>query len=135
MLVEWFGKEELKHVVGGERWWQVRGLDGIESEWVTENRFLASGPSPDKVQEAAQQRGRKLTSEELNILRMDKLERVMVSCFAVARDLNSDVFWFSVIRSWRYVSLNHSCCHGRRQSRPLLQVDTFGDLSVSTRLK
>ncbi|CAE6523208.1 unnamed protein product [Rhizoctonia solani] len=25
---------EFKRVVGGERWWQVRGLDGVEAEWV-----------------------------------------------------------------------------------------------------
>lgn len=33
-LIEYFGEEDLKNVVGGERWWQVRGLNGVEAEWV-----------------------------------------------------------------------------------------------------
>lgn len=33
-LIEYFGPEDLKKVVGGEKWWQVRGLNGIEAEWV-----------------------------------------------------------------------------------------------------
>lgn len=33
-LIEYFGPEDLKTVVGGEKWWQVRGLNGVEGEWV-----------------------------------------------------------------------------------------------------
>ena len=67
-LVEWFGPEDLKNVVGGERWWQIRGLDGIDSEWITESKFL----------DAAKPQHSKLTETERNILRMEHLEPVMV---------------------------------------------------------
>ena len=30
LLIKWFEPKELINIVGGERWWQVRGLDGIE---------------------------------------------------------------------------------------------------------
>lgn len=33
IIVDWFGPEEIQTVVGGERWWQVRGLDGVDGEW------------------------------------------------------------------------------------------------------
>ncbi|EPQ59012.1 alpha/beta-hydrolase [Gloeophyllum trabeum ATCC 11539] len=42
VLIDWFGPEDLEAVVGGERWWQVRGLDGIEAEWVTEKEYLSA---------------------------------------------------------------------------------------------
>lgn len=70
VLMEWFGPEELKHVVGGERWWQVRGLDGIDAEWIAERDHIGEGPVDfDK----------KLSREEEDILRMEQLESVMVS--------------------------------------------------------
>ncbi|KZP28521.1 alpha/beta-hydrolase [Athelia psychrophila] len=28
------GEEVVKHTVGGTKWWQVRGLDGIDAQWV-----------------------------------------------------------------------------------------------------
>lgn len=69
LLIDWFGPEELQQVVGGEKWWQVRGLDGIESEWVTEKEYLSDSPlKTDK----------KLSTEDANILRMEHLETVMV---------------------------------------------------------
>lgn len=33
-IINYFGPEELKNVVGGEKWWQVRGLNGVEAQWV-----------------------------------------------------------------------------------------------------
>ena len=78
-LIEWFSSpEELRIIVGGTRWWQVRGLDGLEAEWVTEKSYL----NYDGVQELANKRikeGRKLSDNESEILAMDGLERVMVS--------------------------------------------------------
>lgn len=74
ILIDWFGPEDLKHVVGGEKWWQVRGLDGIEAEWVTEKEYL--GPPP-----SSQGLDRKLSTEDANILRMDHLETVMVCLY------------------------------------------------------
>lgn len=72
VLVSWFGRDDLKNVVGGERWWQVRGLEGIDAEWVTEKRFLSAGAS------IPPQNGRNLTEAERNILRMEHLDTVMV---------------------------------------------------------
>lgn len=69
-LIEWFGPEDLKHVVGGERWWQVRGLDGIDAEWITEREYLSPLSSTDEE--------RKLSETDKDILRMEKLEKVMV---------------------------------------------------------
>lgn len=70
-LIEWFGPEELTHVVGGERWWQVRGLSGVDAEWIAEQADIASGA-------AVKTEGKNLTAEEANILRMEKLDTVMV---------------------------------------------------------
>lgn len=68
-LIDWFGPEELKHVVGGERWWQVRGLDWIDGEWITEKEFLEDTPVPDDVEQA---------EDEKTIHQMESLDRVMV---------------------------------------------------------
>ncbi|THV08365.1 alpha/beta-hydrolase [Dendrothele bispora CBS 962.96] len=71
LLIEWFGPEELKHVVGGERWWQVRGLDGLDAEWITQKEYLDHGdPIPEDKN--------KLSKEDKDILRMEKLETVML---------------------------------------------------------
>ncbi|EKM59247.1 uncharacterized protein PHACADRAFT_87660 [Phanerochaete carnosa HHB-10118-sp] len=69
LLIDWFGPEDLKHVVGGSKWWQVRGLDGLDAEWVTEKEYL--GPHTEKTD-------KKYTTEETNIIRMDHLETVML---------------------------------------------------------
>jgi hypothetical protein len=69
VLVEWFGPHELKTVVGGERWWQVRGLDGIDGEWITQKQFLHSAQFDPE---------RKLDESEQTILRMDNIQPVMV---------------------------------------------------------
>ncbi|RXW25139.1 hypothetical protein EST38_g704 [Candolleomyces aberdarensis] len=69
-LIEWFGPEELNTVVGGERWWQVRGLSGIDAEWIAEREHLDD--AGEKVGN-----GQKLTREEQDILQMEKLESVI----------------------------------------------------------
>jgi len=71
VLIDWFGPDDLKHVVGGHKWWQVRGLDGVDAEWITE-RDLLEDLDEDKIPE------RKLGWEEETVLRMDHLETVMV---------------------------------------------------------
>ncbi|KIO33836.1 hypothetical protein M407DRAFT_3841 [Tulasnella calospora MUT 4182] len=38
VLINWFGPEQLKEVVGGEKWWQVRGLEGVQAEWIAMKR-------------------------------------------------------------------------------------------------
>lgn len=82
--MDWFGPDELKRIVGGERWWQVRGLDGVEAEWVTERRFLrdiSSGEMPKNTDDTAEN---KYTESEQDIVNMNKLDRVMVSCSIAA---------------------------------------------------
>ena len=73
LLIDWFGPDDLKHVVGGERWWQVRGLDGIDSEWITEYKYLSN----DGVAS-----NEKLSETEKYITRMEHLESVMASACA-----------------------------------------------------
>ncbi|KAG5652411.1 hypothetical protein H0H81_005059 [Sphagnurus paluster] len=68
VLIEWFGPEELQYVVGGERWWQVRGLDGIDAEWITEKKYLSPELPPTN---------RKLSDDEAKVLKMDHLETIM----------------------------------------------------------
>lgn len=70
ILIQWFEPEELKRVVGGERWWQIRGLDGIDAEWITEREYLDNAKPPA---------GRKLSVTDQDILRMEHLDTVMVS--------------------------------------------------------
>ncbi|KAG8955582.1 hypothetical protein FRC04_007573 [Tulasnella sp. 424] len=36
------GKEMAKQTVGGTRWWQVRGLDGIPGEWIVVRKDIAA---------------------------------------------------------------------------------------------
>ncbi len=72
-LIEWFGPDELEKVVGGERWWQVRGLDGIDAEWIAEGEHLAPEGG------STYQDGTKMKGTGANILRMESLESVMVS--------------------------------------------------------
>ncbi|CDO68138.1 hypothetical protein BN946_scf185003.g10 [Trametes cinnabarina] len=69
VLIEWFGPDDLKHVVGGERWWQVRGLEWLDAEWITEKAYL---------QDADSHHGAKLTNDEKTILNMEHLDRVML---------------------------------------------------------
>ncbi|CAA7260033.1 unnamed protein product [Cyclocybe aegerita] len=71
-LIEWFGPEELKHVVGGERWWQVRGLDGIDAEWMAQQDDLEPQPGTKPPKD------KKLSEEEANILRMERLDKVLL---------------------------------------------------------
>ncbi|TFK43713.1 lipase/esterase [Crucibulum laeve] len=69
VLIDWFGPEELKHVVGGERWWQVRGLDGVDGEWITQKNLL-DNTTPITSQN--------IPESDQNILRMEKLNTVML---------------------------------------------------------
>lgn len=71
VLINWFGPDDLKQVVGGEKWWQVRGMNGIDAEWVTEKEYLGPYPSTRDLD-------KKLSTEDMNILRMEHLEPVMV---------------------------------------------------------
>lgn len=77
VLIDWFGPEQLKKVVGGERWWQVRGLQGIQGEWIAMKRDWAelrraekAGMRPEKGQGHA---------SDVYSDRMNDLESVIVS--------------------------------------------------------
>ncbi|KAI0787047.1 hypothetical protein BC629DRAFT_1593579 [Irpex lacteus] len=80
LLVEWFGPDDLKNVVGGEKWWQIRGMDGVDAEWVTEKEYLKDSATVDK----------KLSTTDANIVKMDHLETVMLYVHGGA------YFWGSV---------------------------------------
>jgi hypothetical protein len=85
---------EFKRVVGGERWWQVRGLDGLEAEWVAMKRDWEQISKAERRKERKKQRLREhaakrnakhgkhphedpLTNEEYTE-DIDNLTRVMV---------------------------------------------------------
>ncbi|TFY53878.1 hypothetical protein EVG20_g9931, partial [Dentipellis fragilis] len=74
LLIEWFGPEDLVKIVGGERWWQVRGLDGVEAEWIAERKFL-------NIDELDKEK--KFKEDKDGILRMEKLESVMAAISGV----------------------------------------------------
>lgn len=71
LLIQWFGPEDLKRVVGGEKWWQIRGLDGIDAEWIAEKSHLR----PSSVHIDA---GRKYSEEEKLVMSMEQLETTML---------------------------------------------------------
>lgn len=54
-------------------------MDGIEAEWVTERKFLRDDDIVRKAKERQDGREEKLSPMALDILKMDSLERVMVS--------------------------------------------------------
>ncbi|EEB91492.1 hypothetical protein MPER_10138 [Moniliophthora perniciosa FA553] len=101
VLIDWFGPEELKRVVGGERWWQVRGLNGIDAEWITEKEYL----SPERPNVDL---GRKLSEDEDKILRMEGLPNVMLYVHG------GGYFWGS-INTHRYQIIRYVTrkCKGR----------------------
>ncbi|KAG2369624.1 Alpha/Beta hydrolase protein [Suillus spraguei] len=71
LLIQWFGPEDLKRIVGGEKWWQIRGLDGIDAEWIAEKSHLR----PSSVHIDA---GRKYSEEEKLVMSMEQLETTML---------------------------------------------------------
>ncbi|KAI0637973.1 alpha/beta-hydrolase [Trametes polyzona] len=91
-LIEWFGPEDLKHVVGGERWWQIRGLEWIDAEWITEKAYL---------KEEHSELHKKLTDDEKTILAMEHLDRVMLYVHGGA------YFWGS-INTHRYQVIRYA---------------------------
>lgn len=91
-IIKWFGPEELKVVVGGERWWQVRGLDGIDAEWITEREFLKDVPMPED---------KKLSDTDADILKMDHLDPVMFY-------VHGGGYYFGSINTHRYQILRYA---------------------------
>ena len=95
-LIDWFGPEELKRVVGGERWWQIRGLDWIDAEWVTEKEYL---------EDRSFSKEDHYTEEEKTTMRMEHLDRVMVRCTV---DLTCSQS-LTRLDSFTCMEVSHSC--------------------------
>lgn len=101
-LIEWFGPEELKHVVGGERWWQVRGLDHLDAEWVTQKELL----SPEVPASDHRRPDKKLSTEDKNILRMEDLPVMLY--------IHGGGYFWGSINTHRYQIIRYSRkMHGR----------------------
>ncbi|KAK7061901.1 alpha beta-hydrolase [Favolaschia claudopus] len=96
ILIDWFGPEEIKAVVGGERWWQVRGMDGIDAEWITQKEYLSHHTPPNPPD-------RKLSVNEQIVLKMENLERVMLYVHGVS----GGYFWGS-INTHRYQLIRYA---------------------------
>ncbi|KAG0709807.1 hypothetical protein DFH29DRAFT_885883 [Suillus ampliporus] len=94
LLIQWFGPEDLKLVVGGEKWWQVRGLDGIDAEWIAEKSQLP----PESVHIDA---GRKYSEEEKLVIQIEQLETTMLYIHG------GGYFWGS-INTHRYQILRYA---------------------------
>ncbi|KAL5508275.1 hypothetical protein ACEPAH_5894 [Sanghuangporus vaninii] len=102
LLVDWFSDpDELERVVGGQKWWQVRGLDGVEGEWVTERNLLKEVGSAERIRRREEMKGRSLSDDEADIMRMDSLETVMFYIHGGA------YFWGS-INTHRYQILKYA---------------------------
>ncbi|THH11723.1 hypothetical protein EW145_g464 [Phellinidium pouzarii] len=100
-LLEWFEPDELKQMVGGERWWQVRGLDGVEGEWVTERKFLGDKSISEKAKKKSEELDQKLTEAQTDILKMDTLDRVMIY-------VHGGGFYWGSINTHRYQILKYA---------------------------
>lgn len=72
ILVAVLGEEAINNIVGGRKWWTVRGLDGVEGEWVAMRADL-NEVSPNALQPV-----RPKDSTHRYPAAMDKLHRVMV---------------------------------------------------------
>jgi hypothetical protein len=116
-LIDWFGHDDIKVTVGGERWWQVRGMDGIDAEWITERAYLS---------EAKPCSGPKLSPTDQDITRMENLEAVMVREYHTNMDLS--LTYVPVLRPWRWV------VQGQSRNRLLTSIVSggyyFGSISM-----
>lgn len=92
VLKSWFAEDELRDIVGGERWWQVRGLSGIDAEWIAMKDDV-DAMNPEAAKDAKERRQRakerkaklgKGTWIDEDMAAMDKLDRVMVSFFQIS---------------------------------------------------
>ncbi|KZT38355.1 alpha/beta-hydrolase [Sistotremastrum suecicum HHB10207 ss-3] len=89
LLIQWFGPQELQSIVGGEKWWQVRGLDGIEAEWLT-MRSLLHSTRPGVSNNGETERKPPSMTRGLN-----SLERVMLY-------IHGGAFYWGSINTHRY---------------------------------
>lgn len=70
LIIEYFGEEDLKKFVGGRCWWQVRGLRGIQAEWIAMRKDwrraeqVEKGHPSDPASKAKEQRTKRSTKHE-----------------------------------------------------------------------
>lgn len=41
-LIQYFGAENMVQIVGGHKWWQMRGLEGVYCEWIAQHADYSS---------------------------------------------------------------------------------------------
>lgn len=82
ILIDWFDPEELRTIVGGERWWQVRGLEGVQAEWVAMKRDWDKLKKTEKRAQRSKQGKGRFSSEFDEHL--DELNKVIVSRLRVS---------------------------------------------------
>lgn len=51
ILKGYFGPDDLKTLVGGEKWWQVRGIAGVEAEWIAQSTDWRKMKAMEKEQD------------------------------------------------------------------------------------
>lgn len=51
VLIDYFGPEDLRNVVGGEKWWQIRGIAGVQGEWIAQSKDWKAARKHEKAQE------------------------------------------------------------------------------------
>lgn len=80
LLIQWFTPEELHTFIGGERWWQVRGLDGVDAEWIADRSQVAAGKKlpPSKASRRDKSKAGKCIHD------MQQLDTVMVRSFTIS---------------------------------------------------
>lgn len=61
-MIDWFGQEDLAKSIGGEKWWQIRGLSGIEAEWIAQSSDFRDAKSAADMMEKA---GPNLSKDEV----------------------------------------------------------------------
>ncbi|KAG5339479.1 hypothetical protein C0989_004066 [Termitomyces sp. Mn162] len=49
------GKETAKRVVGGVKWWQVRGINGVDAQWITAKKDWENAQRRTKMQKKAKE--------------------------------------------------------------------------------
>lgn len=76
ILRQYLGPEDLRAVVGGSFWWTVRGLNGIEAEWLATKQDRSNARKRRRMRHRHNGRDRKSADEYP--ADMDGLESVLL---------------------------------------------------------
>ncbi|KAG9047560.1 hypothetical protein FS837_002023 [Tulasnella sp. UAMH 9824] len=93
ILIDWFGSEQLKEVVGGEKWWQVRGLEGVQAEWIAMKRDWERLQKSEKMAKRSNQGKGKVNPHFSD--RLDNMNKVVFY-------IHGGGFYFGSINTHRY---------------------------------